>query len=103
MGPGGPPLFKSLDGGLTWVASNSGLPDATVSHLVIDPIHPDVLYATTWLGVFRSTDGAATWSPLGPGLTSPAMDLALDPSGPVTLHTATFGSGVFELTEPSPP
>ena len=55
-------VFKSLDGGDTWVAAESGLAGInSVASLVIAPSTPSTLYAATDQGVFRSTDGAATW------------------------------------------
>ncbi len=54
----------SRDGGLTWLASNNGLPEGSVTQLVIDPINPDALYAVPYFGspVFRSADGGQSWS-----------------------------------------
>jgi len=103
LSSGGGPITKSTDGGLTWTAVGSGLPPVTPLSLVIDPAHPDTLYCATWLGVFWSTDGAATWSRLGGAFDGPVLAVALDPSGPTTVHAATMETGVFELTRITPP
>ena len=53
--------------------------------------------------MFWSTDGAATWSRLGGAFDGPVLAVALDPSGPTTVHAATMETGVFELTQITPP
>lgn len=45
---------------------NVGLSNTFVQALTIDPSSPDTLYAgTDGSGVFKTTDGAATWQPTG--------------------------------------
>ncbi len=78
-------VFKSTDGGKTWkkilfVDDKTGAID-----LVMDPNHPDVLYATMWQaqrmpwglisggpgsGIYKTTDGGAHWTNISrnPGL-----------------------------------
>ncbi|MBU1622248.1 MAG: hypothetical protein KJ597_01605, partial [Nanoarchaeota archaeon] len=69
--PGG--VFKSTDGGLTWMESNFALPSFKVVDpltqgyysLEIDPNNPNILYLGIFgKGVYKSTDGAATWIPM---------------------------------------
>src|SRR5207249_4505077 len=59
LNPGG--IFKSPDAAGTWSAGNSGLPHNQIQSLAIDPATPTTLFAGTWRGVARSTDGGATW------------------------------------------
>lgn len=79
-------IYKTEDGGRTWRRLGGGLPDdgrTGASDLVMDPQDPDVLYAALWErirmpyrflsggpngGVFKSTDGGATWTKLARGL-----------------------------------
>ena len=70
-------VLKSTDGGRTWGAANRGLPRSPwpppasgirVDALVIDPRSPNVLYAGTGLGVFKTSDGARTWRLAGTGI-----------------------------------
>jgi len=57
-------VVKSTDGGQTWVNSSAGLPSqGFIASVVIDPFHPDVLWAWAGRGGYVSTDGAATWAP----------------------------------------
>ncbi len=56
---------KSMDGGQTWQAMNAGLATLNIRTLGISPHDPQLLYAgTNGSGLYRSTDGAATWTKL---------------------------------------
>ena len=60
-------IWKTTDGGVTWTPLTDALPVPAIQSLAIDPVNPQILYATTinrtyatrWL---RSTDGGVTWS-----------------------------------------
>lgn len=88
-GPGGDRgLYKTTDGGATWnkvldISENTG-----INNVVIDPVDPDIMYATseqrrrhvyTKIGggpesaVYRSTDGGETWKKSMSGL--PSVDI----------------------------
>ena len=98
-------VYKSADGGDTWNIINGDLPVDEISSLVIDPVHPNVLYAGSYNnhGVLKSEDGGASWKAFNDGLINLSVNaLAIDP-GAVFLHAAT-SSGVFDiqLTELKP-
>jgi photosystem II stability/assembly factor-like uncharacterized protein len=78
-------IFRSTDGGSTWQKVLYKDENAGGSDVEIDPSNPDVLYASLWEmregpwednnqfqgtggGLFKSTDGGATWRPLANGL-----------------------------------
>jgi hypothetical protein len=62
-GSGG--LHKSTNGGASWTRLRTD----HVSDAVMDPTTPDTIYAAVWNnGVFRTTDGGATWSDFSQGL-----------------------------------
>jgi hypothetical protein len=93
-------LFRSLDGGATWLDVGAGLPDAPVAALAIDPDDASTVYVGTWLGAFRVRDawGAApTVENAASGLPS-AMVFAMGFS-PANgrLRVATHGRGIWEL------
>ena len=85
-----------------------------VRSIAVDPTNPDVVYValtnvgTPWggvdneeaLGVYRSTDGGATWTPYNLGLTNLRVTaLVVDPANPNWLFAATAGGGVFKWTD----
>ncbi|MEM9820962.1 MAG: T9SS type A sorting domain-containing protein [Bacteroidota bacterium] len=97
-------VFKSEDGGSTWIAIDNGLPNVPTNSIVIDPLYPDHLYVGNDLGVYYSIDGGNTWASFSNGLPSAilAMHLSISPSNR-KLRVASHGSGVYEgeLLEPS--
>ncbi len=102
-------VFKSVDGGATWRASNAGLgsgsPNVWIRALVIDPRDPATIYAASLHhGVFRSEDGGRSWAPASQGLPRAGagfqeiLSLILDPRSPRTLYASSLG-GVFRSTD----
>jgi photosystem II stability/assembly factor-like uncharacterized protein len=93
-------VYRTKDGGKTWDKVLYVAPDVGCADLAADPGTPDVLYAAMWQfrrspsffssggpksGLYRSTDGGATWQPVKKGL--PAGDIgriaiAVAPSKP---------------------
>ncbi len=64
-------LYRSTDGGKTFVPVAAGLPAGPVSSLVADPTNPSKFYAAvtstsnfTATSVYASTDSGATWAPV---------------------------------------
>ena len=118
-------LYKSTDGGLTWSKPGPGLP-GTCGPLsfsfAIDPGNTSTLYAgcqginlNGGGGLFKSTDGGATWNAASSGLPAPNVPvnaLAIDPvhgrrqtlTRPGTLYAAiganvSYGGGLFQSTD----
>ena len=88
-------VYKSVDGGEHWAASSTGISATTsISALVIDPVSPSVLYAgSSGGGIFRSTDAAATWTPINGGLLDLSIQtLTIDPTSPNTLFAGSIHS-----------
>jgi uncharacterized protein (TIGR03437 family) len=88
--PGARPLWKSGDSGTTW-APIDDLPFALPQTLVVDPSTANTLYAVTGdLGVFKSVNGAVTWTKSNSGIAGTNIQaLAIDPVHPQTLYAAT--------------
>ncbi len=79
--------------------------------LVFDPRDPNVMYlGAASGGVFKSTDSAQSWTPIGDMLPNMAVNaLAIDPKNPDTLYAGTGegynnvdavrGNGIFRSTD----
>jgi hypothetical protein len=99
---GGGKVFKTVDGGQSWVSSTlpamPGGAEAAVYVLAVDPGDPRRVYAGggDWdvhppVGaLYRSEDMGETWQALTVGLPiSPVADIAIDPSDGLSLYIAT--------------
>jgi photosystem II stability/assembly factor-like uncharacterized protein len=69
-------VWRTTDGGQSWTPLFDQENSLSFGALAIDPNNPEVLYAATGemsnnidsylgAGIFKSTDGGATWSPIG--------------------------------------
>ena len=101
-------VFKSTNGGRTWSAMNSGLPNGAFA-LVIDPLTPSTLYAAIGSlsgdrGIYKSIDGGATWNLRSNGIVGIELHrFAIDPVTPTTLYVGMGcclgGSKIFKTTD----
>ena len=90
-------LWRSTDHGTTWEDISQGIPGGPINVVREDPTDPEILYVGTDIGVYVSTDGAATWNVLGGGLPSTYVhDLVIHPRDDVAI-IATHGRGMYAL------
>ncbi len=115
-------VYKSIDAGKTW--KNVGLKDTQhIGALIIDPRNPNVVFVAALghaygsneeRGVFRTTDGGATWQKvLYKDNKTGAIDVVFDPNNPNTLFASLWevyrnpwslnsggpGSGLYKSTD----
>ncbi len=92
-------VYKSTDGGKSW--TNMGLGDTRqISRIVVDPRNPDVVYVAALghaygpnaeRGIFKSTDGGATWTKtLYKGPDIGASDLSIASANPAVLFAGMW-------------
>lgn len=92
-------VYRSSDAGKSW--QFAGLRDThTISALAVDPRDPNVVYASSMghvfqsnadRGVFKTTDGGATWHKiLAIDDKTGAIDLVIDPTHPNVLYVAMW-------------
>ncbi|MCY7374490.1 MAG: VCBS repeat-containing protein, partial [Pyrinomonadaceae bacterium] len=85
-----------LSGTPTWTVAGNGIPDVPVNAFAVDPQNTQRLYAGTDIGVFRSVDGGANWTPFSDNLPRVAVfGLEIQPVHRV-LRIATHGRGIWE-------
>jgi hypothetical protein len=73
-------IFKTTDGGASWVqlASTNNSNFYYVNDIVVSPNDPERVYAATRAGVWRSSDDGATWiQVLDPKVRGGCLDLAI--------------------------
>lgn len=79
-----------------------------IRFLLVDPTHPEIIYAGTDAGVLKSTDAGAHWVlitkplPLSPsyGPASPSVEaLALDPVNSGTVYVSYYRAGLHKTTD----
>ena len=77
-----------------------GPPGGAVEAIVLDPKDPATVYAATnWSGVFKSTDGGASWTTINSGLAnSMVYSLAISPSDNAMVYAGTR-NGVFKTVD----
>jgi hypothetical protein len=118
-------LFKSTDGGESWSlvgTSDTILKARSTGGIAVDPTNPNVIYVATArgvrgissvsggaasttggplpkLGVYKTTDGGATWSLVwdaeAAGSLRGVTDLEIDPLTSTTVYAAAFQKGIY--------
>jgi photosystem II stability/assembly factor-like uncharacterized protein len=99
-----PGIYKTSDGGTTWTNTTASIAQPIDgSAVVIDPNHPQTLYAALSIyfgvannGVYKSTDGGNTWSLLSAGPTGEAagrIAIALSKANSQVVYVTASGTG----------
>ena len=105
-------LYKSTDGGNSWIQLGSGFPTSnrgtalnligqSINVVIIDPANSNAMYLASSAGVFFSTDAGQNWT-AGNGVSGDARSLVLDGSalaGNRILYAGISGKGVFQSTD----
>lgn len=98
-------VFKSTDAGATWVPTFDDESSLSIGSVAIDPSNPETVWAGTGepnggggsvtyggTGVFRSTNGGATWANMGLADTRYIGRVVVDPHDSNRVFVAALGS-----------
>ena len=82
-------VLKSTDGGTTW--NTTGLDwtiyqNRTIAKLIINPNNPNIIFAATTNGLYRTTDAGDNWIKI---LSGDIDDLEFKPGDPNTIYAST--------------
>ena len=98
-------LVKSENGGLDWTETGLNPPwpaNSSPRALLVDPTTvPSTVYAGSYKGIYRSTDGGATWQAFSDGLPIYSRDinkLIRDPRTN-TIFASGYSSGIYRLNK----
>ena len=92
-------VSKSTDNGASWSSASSGIDEAEILALAVDPQNSSIVYAgSTRRGAYKSVNGGATWSKINAGLANLTVNaLVIDPANSSRLYAGTR-DGVFVST-----
>ncbi|MFM7154265.1 MAG: WD40/YVTN/BNR-like repeat-containing protein, partial [Bacteroidota bacterium] len=103
-------LWKTTDGGATWSTGYDNFSVLGVSSILITPSNPNIMYVATGdgdagdtrsIGVYKSTDGGATWAATGLTFTLAnyvlIRKLLMDPNDEAHILAAT-SNGLYRTT-----
>jgi len=95
-------IWKTTDAGAVWTPIFDGQSVASIGALAVAPSDPKVIYAGTGEsdiredlssgnGVYRSTDGGATWNHVGLEDTRQISRIVIDPQNPNVVYVGALG------------
>jgi uncharacterized protein (TIGR03437 family) len=94
-------VFKSIDGGQTWINAGKGLPSTSFTGpIAIDPFHSNILYLWAGIGGYVSQDRAASWTPSGlpwPSTVVSPGAFFFDPVTPGVIYGPAFVVNVVKV------
>ncbi|MEC9094060.1 MAG: hypothetical protein VX438_15230, partial [Planctomycetota bacterium] len=92
-----PYLWKSTNRGKNWTSIANTIPSGPINVIREDPVHSNILYVGTDLGVYVTLDGGKSWTTIGKNLpTTFVHDLIIHPRD-LIMVIATHGRGMYAL------
>jgi photosystem II stability/assembly factor-like uncharacterized protein len=95
-------IWKTIDAGVVWTPIFDSQPVGSIGALAVAPSDPKVIYAGTGEsdiredlssgnGVYKSSDGGATWSHIGLEDTRQISRIVIDPQNPQIVYVGALG------------
>ena len=95
-------IWKTIDAGIVWTPIFDSQPVGSIGALAVAPSDPKTIYAGTGEsdiredlssgnGVYKSTDGGATWLHVGLEDTRQISRIVIDPQDPKTVYVGALG------------
>jgi M6 family metalloprotease-like protein len=93
-------VYKSTDGGGSWLAKDNGLFHINMGKVAIAPSDGNILYASTWEKgpLFRSENGGESWEATG-NQEMLINTIAVDPADPQVVYVAILDGGLLKTTD----
>jgi len=94
-------LYRRRDGDAGWQSLTKGLPaNPEVRAIALHPDNPEILFAGTQKGIFRSDDRGDSWTSLGlPGPLQTVWSIAIDPRDARTLFVGVEGFAIWRTRD----
>ncbi|NOT37687.1 MAG: T9SS type A sorting domain-containing protein [Saprospiraceae bacterium] len=111
-------LYKTVDGGISWVPIFDNELTNSIGSIAIDPVNPEILYVGTGdpdingnsyigNGMYKSTNGGASWTQIGLSEVRIINEILFDPVNSRTLYVGAMGNpfepsahrGVYKSTD----
>ena len=94
---GGGRVFRSDNGGLSWLDRSAGLPNLPINAIEVHPSNSNRIWVGADVGVYQSLDAGATWVAFANGLPNGLVeDLLYQPNARV-LRAGMRNRGVWEI------
>jgi photosystem II stability/assembly factor-like uncharacterized protein len=96
---GGKGVFKSADGGRSWIAVNKGIANRRINAVAVDPRDARVAYAGyEGAGFYKTTDGGGSWVTINKVPLHHGTSIAIDPVDSNVVYLGT-DRGMFKSTD----
>ena len=100
-GAAGGGVWKTVDGGASWIPLTDDLPDLAVGAIALAPSEPERIYLGTGepvgmpgIGLLTSTDGGATWALPSGVVANSFYRISVHPDRPLEVVAATDAGGL---------
>ncbi|GBD87900.1 xyloglucanase Xgh74A precursor [bacterium BMS3Abin03] len=91
-------IFRTTDGGASWIDISGNLPEAPINDVIVDPLSDSTLFIASDVGVLFTNNLGMYWNYLGEPLPStPIMDLVFH-NDTQTLVAATYGRSMYKFS-----